>query len=246
MRRMNKKWKSSARKDYRDAQIERQKLYSNIDRILYGMCKKWPDHGNLVEVSAKVTIIGRTYATGIERKGNKDKKKGLIETVSKILYRKREIIDRNIRLLRPHKRLTKNAQIQILTSHGRIVSILRNGTRSKINFRSFVSKYLHFHAPIVPIFDSRAAKMINEWYPWKKNGKYSQVQRKRSYDGTYFNFLKKFTLYMSDLCVWGQVLHFDISSRDRNREAKVPDSMPCMTYGLSVKVRPWEFGSSPM
>jgi len=27
---------------------------------------------------------------------------------------------------------------------------------------------------------------------------------------------------------------------------EVPDSMPCMTYDLSVKVRPWEFGSSPM
>jgi hypothetical protein len=26
----------------------------------------------------------------------------------------------------------------------------------------------------------------------------------------------------------------------------VPDGMPCMTYDLSVKVRPWEFGSSPM
>ena len=28
--------------------------------------------------------------------------------------------------------------------------------------------------------------------------------------------------------------------------APVPDSMPCMTYDSSVKVRPWEFGSSPM
>jgi hypothetical protein len=28
--------------------------------------------------------------------------------------------------------------------------------------------------------------------------------------------------------------------------AEAPDSMPCMTYDLSVKVRPWEFGSSPM
>ena len=26
---------------------------------------------------------------------------------------------------------------------------------------------------------------------------------------------------------------------------KVPDRMPCRTYDLSVKVRPWEFGSSP-
>ena len=27
---------------------------------------------------------------------------------------------------------------------------------------------------------------------------------------------------------------------------KVPGSMPCMTYGSSVKVRPWEFGRAPM
>ena len=171
-------WKSSDREDYKGAQKERGKLYSKINRILYEMCKKWPSHENLGEIQAKVTIIGRTYATGIERKGNRDKKKGLLETVSKILYRKKGVIDREIRLLRGHKRLTKNAQIQILVSHGRIVSILKNGTKSKINFRSFVSKYLHFHAPVVRIFDSRAAKMMNEWYPWKEYRQYSNIQKR--------------------------------------------------------------------
>jgi hypothetical protein len=196
---MIEKWKSSDGKDYRDAQKERGKLYSRIDRILYEMCKKWPEHSNLGEIQAKVTIIGRTYATGIERKGNRDKKKGLLETVSKILYKKRRIIDRNIRLPRRYKRLTQNAQIQILASHGRIASILKNGTKSKINFRSFVSKYLHFHAPIVPIFDSRAVKMMNAWYPWKECRKHTTIQGKRSYDKAYLKFFLQFILYMSDL-----------------------------------------------
>ncbi len=207
---MYAKWKVSDRKDFREAQKERTEIYSQIDSILYGMCKKWPGHGDLGEIQAKVTIIGRTYATGIERKGNRDKKKGLLETVSKILYQKREIIDRNIRLLRRYKRLTQNAQIQILASHGRIVSILKNGTKSKINFRSFVSKYLHFHAPIVPIFDSRAQQMINAWYPWKKNRTHAAIEKKRAYDDFYFKFFIQFSLYMSDL----RSLNLKPSTRD--------------------------------
>lgn len=196
---MSGNWKSSDRKDYKNAQKERGKLYSRIDRILYEICKKWPGHTDLGEIQAKVTIIGRTYATGIERKGNRDKKKGLLETVSKNLYKKRKIIDRNIRSLRGYKQLTQNAQIQILASHGRIVSILKKGTNSKINFRSFVSKYLHFHAPIVPIFDSRAQEMINDWYPWKEYRGHLAIQKRRAYDDAYFKFVMQFNRYMSDL-----------------------------------------------
>jgi hypothetical protein len=28
--------------------------------------------------------------------------------------------------------------------------------------------------------------------------------------------------------------------------AKLPDSMPCMTYDSPVKIQPWEFGRSPL
>ena len=37
----------------------------------------------------------------------------------------------------------------------------------------------------------------------------------------------------------GQVLQSNICCNAR------PDRMPCITYDLLVKVRPWEFGSSP-
>jgi hypothetical protein len=37
-----------------------------------------------------------------------------------------------------------------------------------------------------------------------------------------------------------------VADQDGGKARRVTDSMPCMTYDSSVKVRPWEFGSSPM
>ena len=37
------------------------------DETLYNLCRRYPDHKTFNAVFAKVSIIGRTYATGIER-----------------------------------------------------------------------------------------------------------------------------------------------------------------------------------
>ena len=36
----------------------------------------------------------------------------------------------------------------------------------------------------------------------------------------------------------------DLTEKCEMQETR-PDRMPCMPYDLSVRVRPWEFGSSP-
>lgn len=165
------------------------------------MCKRWPDRKDLGVVQAKVRIISRVYAAGLERKGKKDKSKGIYETVAKILHKNRAWIDSEIKALKRFKKLSKLSYGRILSVHGNMVKRLRKGTRSKLNFRSFVSKYLHFHAPIVPLFDSRASSTIKrlDWYPWKDSNERMPIPKRKEYDPVYYRFFKQFLFYFTDL-----------------------------------------------
>jgi len=194
-------WKNSDKRDYREAQKERAKIYSKGDQVLYEMCGKWPNHENLGIIQAKVRTIGRVYATGLERKSKKDKSKGIYETVSEILRKNGALIDREIKGLKKYGQLSKPSYQKILFTHGNLVKLLRKETKSKLNFRSFVSKYLHFHIPIVPIFDSQASNTINrpDWYPWKKFKKHALIPMSKKYDPVYYKFFNQFLLYFCDL-----------------------------------------------
>ena len=194
-------WKHSDKRDYKKAQKERAKLYSRVDEVLYEMCDKWPDHKNLGIVHAKVRIIGRVYGTGLERKSKKDKIKGIYETVSNILNQNGPLVDQEIRELKAYGQLSKESYQKILFAHGKLVRLLRENTKSKLNFRSFASKYLHFHVPIVPIFDSQASKIINypDWYPWKPFKKHALIPMRKEYDPVYFKFFNQFIIYYCDV-----------------------------------------------
>ena len=194
-------WNKSDLKDYANARREWLKTYSKTDEILYAMCNKWPDHSDFNATQAKVRTIGRVYATGLERKGKKDKSKGIYETIAKLFCENKAWLDRELQILRRFKQ-PRAASERILALHGRLVKLLKGQTKSKVNFRSFVSKYLHFHSPIVPIFDSRSSKTINrgDWYPWKEyRGRATILPMKKGYDPVYFKFFMQFLFYYSEL-----------------------------------------------
>jgi len=195
------RWSKSDLNDYKKAQRERLRVYSKTDDILYDMCKKWPNHKDLGIVQAKVRIIGRVYAAGLERKGKKDKSKGIYETIAEIFHENRAWIDSEIKALNKFKKLSKSSHERILSVHGNMVKLLREETRSKSNFRSFISKYLHFHTPIVPLFDSQASSTISrsDWYPWKKSKGHILIPMGREYDPVYYRFFQQFSLYFLDL-----------------------------------------------
>ncbi|HUU42372.1 MAG TPA: hypothetical protein VMX57_01245, partial [Planctomycetota bacterium] len=53
---------------YRLAVKEYEETWSATDETLYALCRRFPRHNDENGVNAKLWIIGRTYATGIERK----------------------------------------------------------------------------------------------------------------------------------------------------------------------------------
>lgn len=130
------------------------------NEVLYRMCREEPRHSDRNKVAAKLWLIGRAYAAPIERgastEGESDTLYG--QVASKIL--KSDIdywLEAVAHINRPDIPNLEN----ILTAHYKFTLLLKCATR--LERRSFASKYLHFHEPLAFfIFDSRASAKIRE------------------------------------------------------------------------------------
>jgi hypothetical protein len=110
-------------------------------------------------VRAKLAVIGRSYSTGIERKVRSDGTQGsAISQLAEYVDRNHRAVDEVIDVLRGHEEpLTTELLKAIVDGHGKLLRLIEGVTRTGQTPRSFVSKYLHFHAPVVPIYDSVAS-----------------------------------------------------------------------------------------
>lgn len=145
------------------------------NEILYYLCQRFPNHAKRGEINAKLFIIGRTYATGIERAiiSPKNGQGGSIYCLSDYLF---EHCDEINAILRPLKSIKEPLNVKkllaIIEAHGKLVSLIRpimrkSSKKKSLDTRSFVSKYLHFHCPAVPIYDNNAANCLRRLVPWR-------------------------------------------------------------------------------
>lgn len=138
-----------------------------LNAVLYGMCETMPTHTDDGAVWAKVWIIGRSYASGIERHAEDG-----LDPIVGGLRRSARWLDRGLADLRAHDDAVPCHErlVEIAELHGRVARTLAKYTRGGNQVRSFVSKYLHFHAPVVPIYDSVVSAQIRarDWYPWRR------------------------------------------------------------------------------
>ncbi|HEX4785800.1 MAG TPA: hypothetical protein VH350_15775, partial [Candidatus Sulfotelmatobacter sp.] len=78
---------------------------------------------------------------------------------------------------------------ELLTIHGLLLKLLTKITNREQLVRSFVSKYLHFHNPNVPIYDSVAAGFL----PSIVSMQGSQAALAEDVDGEYANYVHGFS-----------------------------------------------------
>jgi len=101
--------------------------WAALDETLYALCKRHPDHSTAASIKAKLWIIGRTYATGIERKVPSDGSQGgSLAKLSEHLLAHRKPMEAIFRRLRgicgP---LDPDKLKRILILHGRMNELLR-------------------------------------------------------------------------------------------------------------------------
>jgi len=144
-----------------------------LDKALYSLCQKNYAHDSMNSIKAKLWIIGRTYATGIERKINSNGYQGgSLSQLANHLYENRKIVNSilgELSSISNNYKLTQLKLERIVTLHGRFVDLIKDITRKSQSSRSFVSKYMHFHCPIVPIYDSFASQTLPKFVRWNNN-----------------------------------------------------------------------------
>jgi hypothetical protein len=177
---------------YIDGANNYRKQWQLLDKTLIDFCQIHPKHNHLDDVSAKVILVGRGFATGIERHVTSDGYQGSsINKLAKYLVKNSHIIDPIIdNLSNIAEPLTIDTLTEIVKYHGEFCKILTELTRDRHYATSFAAKYLHFHAPIVPIYDSISYK--NAWHYRDKKNLYSFEKPKGS-DENYFSY---------SLCFW--------------------------------------------
>ena len=145
------RWLAEAWEDY-------QATWAVVDQELYDLCAR-RNHDRVADVYAKVAIINRVYMAGISRSvaGSEDADAEL--RVSQLLLACRDELSAHVAQPQGIDDLTTESMAVIVTAHGSITQRLA-GDLGATNLCSFVSKYVHFHCPIVPIYDSRVAEHI--------------------------------------------------------------------------------------
>ena len=134
-----------------------------VDSELYGLCGRRSRQNDFADVYTKVAMIGRVYEAGVARAWRGD---GDPETeVDRVLVEQADLIQTGLRRLqgRGFDRQTAAAIVEL---HGHIARAISHRSGG-VFLTSFVSKYLHFHCPIVPIYDSNAQDAIGELVDWK-------------------------------------------------------------------------------
>jgi hypothetical protein len=151
------------RKHIQRATDERRDRWAISDGLLYGLCRKHPNHREASGVTAKMLLIGRTYAATAER----GRSRGSAASSSHDTFYTRDIprelrasrLDRRMDAIRSLRRVTSENVGAIIEVHATLMAVLEDLTG--VGKRSLSSKYLHFHLPnLFFIFDERAQRTL--------------------------------------------------------------------------------------
>jgi hypothetical protein len=178
--------------EYKKASADYKDNWALVNQVLYKMCKNYHFHKDLSTINAKVWIIGRTLATGIERMISSSGAQGdSLGKLTKHMYKNRTILDSIFnRLLAITEPLTIAKLEVIVMEHGKFVRLLAKILRKNQSARSFASKYMHFHCPVVPIYDRYASGELRRICRWEDS--YEVFELPRGADEEYYYFALRF------------------------------------------------------
>ncbi|MHB1423073.1 MAG: hypothetical protein ACYC3I_07740 [Gemmataceae bacterium] len=139
-----------------------------LEETLYGLCRRFPDHADRAGSNAKLWLIGRGLATGVERQIKSTGGQGsAMQTLCEHVYQNRSQVDDIIGRLREAEEPLNEKNLEtVVREHGKFCHLL-SPILNKKSPRSFAAKYLHCHCPALPIYDSVASYKLRWVCPWE-------------------------------------------------------------------------------
>lgn len=135
--------------------------WRTVDEELYELCRRRNQPTDFADVYAKVAMIGRVYSAGVTRswKAGGDAEMG----VARALISDELAASLHDGLLRLGGRpFDRQTAAEIVHLHGHVTRAIHQHS-GNVFLTSFVSKYLHFHCPAAPIYDSNAQTAIRNF-----------------------------------------------------------------------------------
>jgi hypothetical protein len=135
----------------------RSAIWNLGNEMLYRLCKDYPDHKSPEVITAKVWLIGRSYAAAIER-GRETQEDGDSFYESRVVPKiQASHLDQHLDKVRKFSQIGSESIPTILKAHKYLTDVFAKISGKEK--RSLASKYLHFHCPpLFFLYDSRAAK----------------------------------------------------------------------------------------
>jgi len=133
------------------------------NNVLYDLCRENMLHEDCEKIRAKLWLIGRSYAVAVERRrekrdmNNNDFYDYVVEKF--VEFNKDTDFDKELIGMKDLE-FDENGIKKILKLHGKLTNFFKDITG--LGKRSLASKYLHFHNPMFPIYDSIAKESLNK------------------------------------------------------------------------------------
>jgi hypothetical protein len=178
--------------DFQSAVDSHARDWGVTDCVLYDLCRRHPGHREISAVSAKSLLIGRGFMTGIERHIKSSGSQGSsIAQLAAHLHGNSSVVDGIIsRLSKLRQPLDLQSLAIVVRKHGKFCELLAQISRDGNVPASFASKYLHFHCPAVPIYDSWVCKQA------RRMRRHEGLPAFKKPDGSHDGY------YRYSLCFW--------------------------------------------
>jgi hypothetical protein len=138
-----------------------------VDDVLYEYCLRHPGHVDRRSLTAKLVLIDRAYSAGLERQVDPEPGAQAITKIADFMVARGAAVDALIgELSALQEPLDADTMATIVSLHGRFATLLRELTRGGMTPRSFAAKYLHFHNPVVPLYDSYVSSALVHLVRW--------------------------------------------------------------------------------
>lgn len=135
--------------------------WRTVDDELYELCRRRNGPTSFEDVYAKVAVIGRVYSAGVARSWAAG---GDAETAIARILADAELaasIRDGLQRLEGQS-FDRQTAAEIVHLHGHVARVIHQHS-GNVFLTSFVSKYLHFHCPVAPIYDSNAQTAIRKF-----------------------------------------------------------------------------------
>ena len=143
--------------------------WGEVDKVLYAVCREHPKHDERRHVAAKVVLVGRAYQAGLERCITQGPgQQAVMVAATYISAHGTDVDDIIAAAQQVSEPLTATGAQELVEQHGRFTQLLGEMPECNRLPRSFASKYLHFHHPVVPIYDSYTAESLMRWVNWNQ------------------------------------------------------------------------------